>query len=146
MAIFGAPLEDGRHASQACRASLEMCAALSSLHPRWRAKGWPCLEMRIGVNTGRMVIGNVGTERRFDYTVMGDEVNVASRLEGANKALGASILISARTAELAGSLFALAPRGAIAVKGRRRHVEAFELLGFAGEAAEDPLSVAQGRK
>jgi adenylate cyclase len=97
MAIFGAPLSDPEHALNACRAALDMRAALASLHAHWRTQGRPCLEMRIGINNGCMVIGNIGTERRFNCTVMGDEVNVAARLEGANKGLGTDILVSAST-------------------------------------------------
>jgi adenylate cyclase len=127
MAVFGAPLHDAQHAIRACRSSIQMRAALAALHSRWRSEGRPLLEMRIGINTGRMVIGNVGTERRFDYTVMGDEVNVASRLEGANKTVGSNILISAATAEAVGARFALTPRGSIHVKGRHQPVQVFEL-------------------
>ena len=134
MAVFGAPLPDPDHALHACRAAIGMRAALASLHDHWRAKGRPCLEMRIGVNTGRMVIGNMGTDRRFDYTVMGDEVNVASRLEGANKALGTDILIGAGTANCARSHLVLAPCGPIDVKGRKQPVEVFELLALADDS------------
>jgi adenylate cyclase len=101
--VFGAPLPDSEHALNACRAALDTRVALAALHARWRADGRPCVEMRIGINTGSVVIGNMGTERRFDYTVMGDDVNVAARLEGANKALGSDILISASTREAAGA-------------------------------------------
>ncbi len=143
MAVFGAPLPDRRHAARACRASIDMRAALASLHARWRAEGRPCLEMRVGVNTGRMVIGNIGTERRFDYTVMGDEVNIASRLEAANNALGTNVLVSAATMEAASGELAFSPRGTIAVKGRRQSVEVFELLAPIVPAVEDDM--AQGR-
>ena len=71
LAIVGAPLPDPKHPLNACGAALDMGAALALLHARWRTKGRPCLEMRIGINTGQMVLGNMGTERRFDYT--GDE-------------------------------------------------------------------------
>jgi adenylate cyclase len=132
MAVFGAPLSDPEHALNACRAAVDMRAALAALHVRWRAEGRPCLEMRIGINTGAMVIGNMGTERRFDYTVMGDEVNVAARLGGANKELGTDILVSAATREGAGSIM-VRPLGPIEVKGRRLLVEVFELLAVAGK-------------
>jgi adenylate cyclase len=128
MAVFGAPLPDPEHALNACRAALGMRAALALLHARWRAEGRPCLEMRIGINTGRVVIGNMGTERRFDYTVMGDEVNVAARLEGANKTLGTDILVSASTRLGAGAGIVARPQGEIEVKGRARPVEVFELV------------------
>jgi adenylate cyclase len=132
MAVFGAPLPDPDHAQHACRAALGMQAALGSLRTRWRAEGRPCLEMRIGINTGHMVIGNMGTERHFDYTVMGDEVNVASRLEAANKTLGTEILISASTYRQLGADGTVRPCGAIEVKGRAQPVEAFELLALTG--------------
>jgi adenylate cyclase len=139
MAIFGAPLLDPEHAVNACRAALDMRAALASLHTRWRAEGRPCLEMRIGINTGCMVIGNMGTERRFNYTVMGDEVNVAARLEGANKALGTDILVSASTYAGAGARVVARPQGEIEVKGRMQPVAAFELLAVSRDQGEDAL-------
>jgi adenylate cyclase len=129
MAVFGAPLADPHHARNACLASIDMRSTLRLLHAKWNAQGRPCLEMRVGINTGRVVIGNMGTERRFDYTVMGDEVNVASRLEEANKALGTDILISAATARAAKGDIVVAARGAITVKGRQQEVEVFELVG-----------------
>jgi adenylate cyclase len=131
MAVFGAPLPDPEHPFNACRAAVAMREALARLHARWRVEGRPCLEMRIGINTGPMVIGNMGTERRFDYTVMGDEVNVAARLEGANKALGTGILVSASTRDAAGAGVVLRPCGSIEVKGRKQPVAVFELLAVA---------------
>jgi adenylate cyclase len=128
LAVFGAPLPDQQHALRACRASIDMRAALAALHVRWRADGRPCLEMRIGISTGCMVIGNIGSERRFDYTVMGDEVNVASRLEALNNTFGTDILVSATTMEAANRQVTFSPRGEIAVKGRQQPVRVFELL------------------
>jgi adenylate cyclase len=134
MAVFGAPLPDAQHALNACRTALAMRSALALLHEHWRAVGRPCLEMRIGINTGRMVIGNMGTEQRFDYTVMGDEVNVAARLEGANKMLGTDILVSAATSESAGASAVFRACGIVEVKGRQEPVEAYELLAVTNEA------------
>jgi len=133
MAVFGAPLPDPDHARHACRAAVDMQAALASLRAGWRAGGRPSLEMRIGINTGPMVIGNMGTERHFDYTVMGDEVNVAARLEAANKSLGSEILISAATYRQLGAGAMVRPRGTIEVKGRTQPVEVFELLAKASQ-------------
>jgi adenylate cyclase len=144
MAVFGAPLPDPEHAINACRAALAMRAALAGLHARWRSDGRPCLEMRIGINTGPMVIGNMGTERRFDYTVMGDEVNVAARLESANKALGTDVLVSASTRKRAGPDAVLQPRGVIEVKGRTQPVSVFELLAVTGQKT-DPNSPRSAR-
>jgi adenylate cyclase len=134
MAVFGAPLPDPQHALNACRTALAMRSALALLHELWRAAGRPCLEMRIGINTGPMVIGNMGTEQRFDYTVMGDEVNVAARLEGANKTLGTDILVSAATSASAGAGALFRACGAVEVKGRQQPVEAYELLAVTNEA------------
>jgi len=135
MAVFGAPLPDPDHALNACRAALDMRRALASLHSRWRSEGRPCLEMRIGINTGSMVIGNMGTERRLNYTVMGDEVNVAARLEGANKELRTDILVSASTCSAAGTRAVTHPRGTIEVKGRKQAVAVFELLAVSDDEA-----------
>ena len=127
MAVFGAPLPDPGHATHACEAAIEMRAALATLNAKWRDEGRPPLHIRVGVNSGRMVIGNVGGDRRFDYTVMGDEVNVASRLEAANKALGTDILVSAATKQRATGTFTFSARGSISVKGRQQPVSVFEL-------------------
>jgi adenylate cyclase len=144
MAVFGAPLPDPLHALNACRAALGMRLALGDLHERWRAANRPLLEMRIGINTGAMVIGNVGTTQHFDYTVIGDEVNVASRLEGANKEFGTVVLISAATRAAAGAMIGVRSHGAIAVKGRTQPVAAFELVSVDGTAVP-PISVIDDR-
>jgi adenylate cyclase len=136
MAVFGAPLREPHHAVHACRAALEMRTALGVLHERWRAQNRPCPAMRIGINTGRMIIGNMGTKLRFAYTVIGDEVNLASRLERANKTLGTDILVSSATAAAAGDAIEAVSCGAIAIKGRHEKVEVFRLLPDAA-AAED---------
>jgi adenylate cyclase len=136
MAVFGAPLLDPEHALNACRAALAMRSALALLHQRWRSEDRPCLEMRIGISTGCMVIGNMGTERRFDYTAMGDDVNVAARLEGANKALGTDILVSASTCKDAGGGALFRPGGFVEVKGKKEPVEAFELLAVIEERTQ----------
>jgi adenylate cyclase len=146
MAIFGAPLPDPEHALNTCRAALDMRAALASLHAHWRTQGRPCLEMRIGINTGRMVIGNMGTEQRFDYTVMGDEVNVAARLEGANKTLGTDNLVSAATCRSAGAKAVFRPCGVVEVKGRKESVEAFELLAVIAEKSRKTLRADRRRE
>ncbi len=145
MVVFGAPLPDPQHALNACRAALAMRSALALLHKHWRVEGRPCLEMRIGINTGRMVIGNLGTERRFDYTVMGDEVNVAARLEGANKVLGTDILVSASTRKGAGADVNFRPRGVVEVKGRKDPVAVFELLAMTREEGAKGLWADGGR-
>ncbi|MEJ2055517.1 MAG: adenylate/guanylate cyclase domain-containing protein, partial [Calditrichaceae bacterium] len=88
MAVFGAPVAHGNHAYNACRTALDMQAQLIKMRDLWRKQGRPQLKCRIGINTGPMVVGNMGSENRFDYTVMGDAVNLGARLESANKEYG----------------------------------------------------------
>jgi len=129
MAVFGAPFAQPAHARLACEAALAMRECLGRLQERWRAAGLPPIEMRIGINSGDVVIGNMGTAQRLDYTVMGDAVNVAARLEAANRELGTRILISGATLRAAGPAFDTTSRGHLRVKGRGEPVEAYELLG-----------------
>ncbi|RMI26255.1 MAG: adenylate/guanylate cyclase domain-containing protein, partial [Calditrichaeota bacterium] len=97
MAEFGAPIYYEDHALKACHAALDMQARLRQISRRWRREGRPVLTCRVGINTGNMVVGNMGSRKVFDYTVIGDEVNLAARLEGANKAFGTRIMISEST-------------------------------------------------
>ena len=97
MAFWGAPLPDDRHAEHAVRAAIAMQQAMEPLVARLHARGLPGIHMRIGLHTGRVVVGNVGSTQRFSYTAIGDAVNLAARLEGANKAFGTGILLSEAT-------------------------------------------------
>ena len=99
MALFGAPLIQPDHPRLACRAALEMVASLEALNRDWAEQGRPLLKVGVGVNTGPVAVGNMGSDRLFDYTAIGDNVNLASRLEGLNKYYGTSILISETTAK-----------------------------------------------
>jgi len=94
MALFGAPIEKAGHPQAACRAALSMVAKLKSLSAEWQNQARPILDIGVGINTGEAVVGNMGSERLFDYTAVGDNVNLASRLEGLNKYYQTSILIS----------------------------------------------------
>jgi adenylate cyclase len=98
MAFWGAPLPDERHAHHALQAAMEMQDRFAALARRLGSKGAPAMTMRIGIHTGNVIVGNVGSRARFAYTAIGDAVNLASRLEGANKAYGTSILLSEATA------------------------------------------------
>jgi adenylate cyclase len=129
MAIFGAPVERPDHARAACLAALNAQERLDRLRQRLSAAGRPLLRCRIGLNSGTMIAGNIGSSTRFDYTALGDAVNLASRIEGANKVYGTRILVSGRTAELAGPGLALREIDLVRVQGRREPVRVLELAG-----------------
>jgi adenylate cyclase len=119
MAIWGAPLDNPDHAAQACRASLKMYRAMIVMDP---------VKCRIGINTGKMVAGNMGSRERFEYTVIGDAVNLASRLEGVNKAYGTDVMISEMTEEKIRGQFLLREVDSIRVVGKARPVRIYQLL------------------
>lgn len=131
MAFWGAPREDRNHAVHACRAALAAVRAVSA--SGLRDDGGRPLGIRIGLNSGEVLVGNVGSRSRLNYTVIGDAVNVASRLESANKLYGTAILIGARTRELAGAAILTRLVDKIAVYGRGGGMKIHELIGLAGE-------------
>jgi adenylate cyclase len=135
MAIFGAPVAHPNHPVLACRTALDMMSALKELQAGWNERGLPALEIGIGINTGPMSVGNMGSEVRFDYTVMGDNVNLGSRLEGTNKQYGTHIIISEYTYEAAKAEVYARELDSVRVKGKREPVRIFELLGY-GEPTE----------
>lgn len=128
MAFWGAPLEDDEHASHAVAAALDIVAVMDRLGPEFRAKGWPELRVGIGLNTGVMSVGNMGSEFRMAYTVMGDAVNLGSRLEGLTKAYGVNIIVSEYTRDAAPE-FAYLELDRVRVKGKAEPVAIFEPLG-----------------
>lgn len=125
MAFWGAPLEDARHAEHAVRAAIEMQDAMALLAASLQARGLPAIAMRIGLHTGRVVVGNVGSNSRFSYTVIGDAVNLAARLEGANKAFGTGILLSDATAALLPAGLGLRHLDTVVVKGKTEAVKVY---------------------
>jgi adenylate cyclase len=137
MAFWGAPIPQKDHALRTCLASLEMQKRLAQLRPQWKKTGRPGLEVRIGVNTGIMIVGNMGGKDRFDYTVIGDSVNLASRLEGANKQYGSSIMISDFTYQHVKSSVTVRELDLIQVKGKSEPVKVWELMGMADMAMTD---------
>jgi class 3 adenylate cyclase len=129
MAIWGAPVPAADHAARACRAALEMRDRLAELRPGWQARFGAELFARVGVNTASVVAGQIGSRRKASYTVMGDGVNLASRLEGANKAYGTAILCGLGTRDAAGPELAFRSIDVVRVKGKTQGVAVFELLG-----------------
>jgi len=128
MAFWGAPHPDESHASHACRAALSMVKTLDDLRGSWKAQGLPGLFARIGIHSGKVIAGNVGSREQVNYTCLGDTVNLASRLESVNKHYGTGILVSGETRKLLGAEFVLRRVDSIRVKGRNAPVEVFELL------------------
>jgi len=128
MAIFGIPIEQPDPARRACKAALDMQKRLEQLRSQWRKQNKPEFYARIGINSGYMIAGNIGGIERFDYTVIGDSVNLASRLEGANKIYRTRILLSDETRNLAGDVFICRELDRIRVKGKSNTVCVYELL------------------
>lgn len=138
MAFWGAPLEESADdAVQACDAALEMIDRLDRLNQAWASRGIPSLEIGIGINTGVASVGNMGSALRYNYTVMGDSVNLASRLEGLNKQYRTRIILSESTRRaLPEGVFLLREIDYIRVKGKEQPVEIHELLGRSPASAE----------
>jgi len=128
MAVFGAPLPLENHAGLACETALLMIQELDILSEQWAKRKIPPLQIGLGVNTGEMAVGNMGSKHRFDYTVMGDHVNLASRLEGANKIYGTNILIGENTQKEVKDQFVFRELDKILVKGKTEAVSIYELM------------------
>ena len=128
MALFGAPLDDPLHADHAVETALEMLDALHVLNLRWAAEGRPMLDIGIGINTGPMIAGNIGSDAIMSYTVIGDAVNLGSRLESLNKQYGTRIIISENTKNHLTKTYPLKPLGEVVVKGKSRAVAIFEVV------------------
>ena len=133
MALFGAPLSHPDDAERALNAALEMVAALEELNQEWHARGLPTINLGIGINTDVVVAGNMGSESRLNYTVIGDGVNLASRLEGLTKVpeYETKIVISGSTLTKVTNKFQVRRLGEVAVRGKQTVTEIFALLGRA---------------
>jgi adenylate cyclase len=128
MAFWGAPIDLPDHAARATRAGLKMMEVLEKKQPEWQARGLPLIDIGIGINTGRVSVGNMGSTHRFDYTVMGDSVNLASRLEGQNKNYGTHVLTSEATRSALGDAFFCRRLDCIRVKGKQEGVWIYEVI------------------
>lgn len=137
IAFFGAPIDYEDHAYRACCVTLDMQARLAEMRTEWEAEGKPLLKMRIGLNTGPMVVGNMGSENRFDYTMMGNSVNLAARLEGANKNYGSYDCISEMTYEIVKDKMDVRELDLIRVMGITTPVRIYELIARKGEMKEN---------
>ena len=137
MFFFGAPLANDDHAACAVGAALDMQAALGPFNEDLASRGLPTLAMRTGVSTGLMVVGDAGPSFASDYTVLGDAVNLAARLESANKAMGTSNLITGRTVEMVGERFLIRPVANLLVVGKKNSVWVHEALAPMATATEE---------
>ena len=129
MAFWGAPNRLDDHAMHACFAALRIQHEMTRLNADWTAQGMPPLNTRIGIHSDAVLVGNIGSPDRMNYTVMGDGVNIAARLEGINKEYGTRICISHTVFKEAGDRLCVRPIDEVAVKGRRGKVPIYELVG-----------------
>lgn len=140
MAFFGAPVPRPDHPARACRAALAHLRVIDDLRASWRLGPFPELDVRVGLHCGDLILGNIGGEQSQDYTVIGDTVNLAARLESANKLYGTRILISEAVWSQTAGEFLGRELDLLQVKGRTQAVRVFELLGPTAEyPAEHPL-------
>jgi adenylate cyclase len=140
MALFGAPLDDADHADHAVEAALEMIDELQRLNKGWQAEGRTELDIGIGINTGSMIAGNIGSEAIMSYTVIGDAVNLGARLESLNKNYGTRIIISDATRSRLKGRYAFRALGEVVVKGKSYAVPIFEVVGRADQVSDVPTA------
>ena len=127
MAFWNAPVDDEYHAKHAVKTALEMMGSLDAFNEEISKEGVPPFGMGLGINTGTVVVGNMGSDQRFDYTCLGDSVNLASRLEGQSKPYGVKIVLGERTADLVKDEYPVVELDCIAVKGKNKGVKIFTL-------------------
>jgi adenylate cyclase len=133
MAFWGAPVAVEDHAYKACLTALQMQDKLAELRDKWSLTGETPIHIRIGINSGEVIVGNIGGEKRFDYTVLGDDVNLASRLEGANKEYATNIMISGSTFELVKDKVLVRELDVIRVKGKTEPTTIYELISLSSD-------------
>jgi adenylate cyclase len=129
MAFWNAPLDDADHAKNAVRTGLQMMGSLDAFNEEVTAEGIPAFGMGLGINTDTVVVGNMGSDQRFDYTCLGDGVNLASRLEGQSKPYGVKIVLGQKTAQLVKDEYFVLELDCIAVKGKKEGVTIYTVLG-----------------
>ncbi|OPZ69856.1 MAG: Adenylate cyclase 1 [bacterium ADurb.Bin478] len=131
MAVYGAPFHFPDHAERACRTALEMVETLRQIQKRWSQDYNEYFNIGIGINTGKVIVGNLGSKQLFDYTVIGDEVNIGARLEGANKLYETTILISENTYSHVRDTARVRELDLVRLVGRRHPIRIYELRGMA---------------
>jgi adenylate cyclase len=140
MAYWNAPKDCEDHAFKACETALQGLHNLSFLQKEWARMNKPIFKVRIGINSGNVVLGNIGTEEHLSYTVVGDNVNLASRLESLNKVYGTNIMISDSTLKACGDKLVTRPIDLVAVKGKEKKILVHELLGITNQTSSKIVS------
>ena len=143
MAFWGAPYDDPEHAMNACRATVKMQNRLKELQPKWQREYGEFVTMRCGINTGQAVAGTMGSKHKFNYTLMGDTVNLASRFEGANKPYATMTMIGAATREVVNDRVVTRELDFMAVKGKSRPVRVYELMGLVEDVDEKAKALSE---
>ncbi|HEY8034634.1 MAG TPA: adenylate/guanylate cyclase domain-containing protein [Methylobacter sp.] len=138
MAFWGAPMHNPQHATYAVRAGLAILQALTTIQKDFKAKGWPEVDIGIGLNTGKMSVGNMGSQFRIAYTIMGDAVNLGSRLEGLTKQYGVKMIVSESTLQAAPE-FTYRELDKVRVKGKHKHITIYEPLGVTEDISSEQL-------
>lgn len=139
MAFWNSPVADDQHCYHACLSALKFQEKLSLLNKRWREEGKAELPTRIGIHTGEAIVGNLGSSTRVNYTAIGDNVNLASRLENINRIYGTKILVSESVVKAVESFFVFRVLDSIAVKGQKMHHRIYELVSEKGPQVEQSL-------
>lgn len=143
MSFWNAPHRVPMHAREACASVLDAQQTLAVARARWESEGLPVFHTRVGIHTGDVIVGNIGSSVRLNYTIIGDAVNLTSRLEGLNKQYGTSILVSEPARQQAGAEFLTRPVDLVAVKGKTDPVLVHELMGWRAEATTESLELAR---
>lgn len=141
VALFGAPVRYKDHALRACRGALSVQKEIEKLREVFRGEGLPDVYTRIGLNTGEMLVGNIGSEQLLDFTAIGDEMNLAARLEGANKNYGTLIMMGEKTYDAVKDHVEARELDRVRVAGKSQAATVYELLGMKGELHHDKLKV-----
>ena len=136
MSFWGAPVPDENHAEQGVHSALNMLEKLEHLQEEFNSRGWPEIKIGVGLNTGMMSVGNMGSEYRMAYTILGDAVNLGSRLEGLTKQYGVSLIVSEFTKEAAPD-FIFRQLDQVKVKGKDKAVTIYEVLGKPEKVTEE---------
>ena len=141
VALFGAPVPHDDHALRACRGALAVQKAIGKLREEFRGEGLPDVYTRVGLNTGTMMVGNIGSAQLLDYTAIGDEMNLAARLEGANKNYGTLIMMGQGTYEKVKDQVEARELDRVRVAGKKNAATVYELLAMRGELHHDKMKV-----